>query len=106
MTFRSCLRKVFKIYKNGLESKLDDELSRNESQIETYFDSVCISKSFMVLYAIDHSVLRVRYKKQAGDKLNCTPFVRQYDILSNKWGVLLCQKEYQTNDIRRNSKNW
>ena len=27
-------------------------------------------------------------------------------ILSNKWGVLLCQKEYQTNDIRRNSKNW
>ena len=38
--------------------------------------------------------------------VNCTPFVRQYDILSNKWGVLLCQKEYQTNDIRRNSKNW
>ena len=38
--------------------------------------------------------------------LNCTPFVRQYDILFNKWGVLLCQKEYQTNDIRRNSKNW
>ena len=43
-----------------------------------------------------------------GDRqsLNCTPFVRQYDILSNKWGVLLCQKEYQTNDIRQNSKNW
>ena len=40
-------------------------------------------------------------------KMNCTPLVRQYDIiLSNKWGVLLCQKEYQTNDIRRNSKNW
>ena len=38
--------------------------------------------------------------------LNCTPFVRQYGILSNKWGVLLCPKEYQTNDIRRNSKNW
>ena len=38
--------------------------------------------------------------------LNCTPFVRQYDILSNKWGVLLCQKEYQTSDIRQNSKNW
>ena len=38
--------------------------------------------------------------------VNCTPFVRQYDILSNKWGVLLCQKEYQTNDIRQNSKNW
>ena len=65
MTFRTCLRKVFKIYKNGLESKLDDELSRNESQIETYFDSVCISKGFMVLYAIDHSVLRVRYWRPA-----------------------------------------
>ena len=38
--------------------------------------------------------------------LNCTPFVRQYDILSKKWGVLLCQKEYQANDIRQNSKNW
>ena len=38
--------------------------------------------------------------------LNCTPFVRQYDILSKKWGVLLCQKEYQTNDIRRNSREW
>ena len=38
--------------------------------------------------------------------LNCTPFVRQYDILSNKWGVLLCQKEYQTSDIRQNSKSW
>ena len=30
--------------------------------------------------------------------MNCTPFVRQYDILSNKWGVLLCQKEYQTDE--------
>ena len=39
-------------------------------------------------------------------EMNCTPFVRQYGILSNKWGVLLCQKEYQTNDIRQNSKNW
>lgn len=38
--------------------------------------------------------------------LNCTPLVRQYGILSNKWGVLLCQKEYQTNDIRRNSRSW
>ena len=43
---------------------------------------------------------------QAECDVNCTPFVRQYDILSNKWGVLLCQKEYQTSDIRQNSKNW
>ena len=38
--------------------------------------------------------------------LNSTPFVRQYDILFSKWGVLLCQKEYQTNDIRRSSREW
>ena len=45
-------------------------------------------------------------KDSRTDDVNCTPFVRQYGILSNKWGVFLCQKEYQTNDIRRNSKNW
>ena len=50
-------------------------------------------------------------KEKKGNKkpppgVNCTPHVRQYDILSNKWGVLLCQKEYQTNDIRRNSREW
>ena len=39
-------------------------------------------------------------------KMNSTPFVRQYGILSNKWGVFLCQKEYQTNDIRRSSRKW
>ena len=50
--------------------------------------------------------LRVTIKKRSRVSMNCTPFVRQYGILSNKWGVLLCQKEYQTNDIRRNSKNW
>ena len=36
--------------------------------------------------------------------MNSTPFVRQYDMLSNEWGVILCQKEYQTNGIRRNFK--
>ena len=39
-------------------------------------------------------------------KLNCTPFVRQYDILSNRWGDLLCQEENQTNDTHRNSRSW
>ena len=38
--------------------------------------------------------------------VNSPPFVRQYDILSNKWGVLLCQKEYQTNDTHRSSREW
>ena len=45
-------------------------------------------------------------RNPAASNLNSTPFVRQYDILSNKWGVLLCQKEYQTNDIRRSSREW
>ena len=26
-----------------------------------------------------------------GAIVNCTPFVRQYGILGNKWGALLCQ---------------
>ena len=49
---------------------------------------------------------RGAYKKSPDSYLNSTPFVRQYDILSNKWGVLLCQKEYQTNDIRQSSREW
>ena len=38
-------------------------------------------------------------------RLNSTPFVRQYGILNNKWGVLLCRKEYQTNAIHQNSRS-
>jgi hypothetical protein len=34
------------------------------------------------------------------------PFVRQYGILSSKWGVMLCQREYQTNGIRQNLSSW
>ena len=26
--------------------------------------------------------------------------------MNNKWGALLCQKEYQTNATRRNLSNW
>ena len=26
--------------------------------------------------------------------MNCTPFVRQYDILNNKWGVLLHKENH------------
>ena len=38
--------------------------------------------------------------------LNCTPFVRQYDILDNKRGALLWQKGYQTNATHQNSRRW
>ena len=41
-------------------------------------------------------------KKQT---LGCTPFVRQYGILNNKRGALLCHEgSYQTNDTHQNSK--
>ena len=44
-------------------------------------------------------------RKREGPGLNSPPFVRQYGILNNKWGVLLCRKEYQTNAIHQNSRS-
>ena len=41
-----------------------------------------------------------------GAGMNYTPFVRQYGILDNKWGALLCQKEYQINNTRQHLRNW
>ena len=40
------------------------------------------------------------------EDVNCTPFVRQYGILDNKWGDLLCQKENRTNGIHQNLSSW
>ena len=51
---------------------------------------------------IDHAMKEIH----AAALLNCTPFVRPYDILSNRWGDLLCQEENRTNDIRRSSRKW
>ena len=45
-------------------------------------------------------------RNPAASNLKNTPLVRQYIILSNKWGVFICQKEYQTNDIRQSSREW
>ena len=33
-------------------------------------------------------------KKSGASPMNCTPFAGQYGILSNKWGVFICQREY------------
>lgn len=33
-------------------------------------------------------------KKSGASPINYTPFVGQYGILSNKWGVFICQREY------------
>lgn len=34
-------------------------------------------------------------KKSGASPMNYTPFVGQYGILSNKWGVFICQREYR-----------
>ena len=57
------------------------------------------------------NVIIIRYFFAVSHKLdvadvNCTPFVRQYDILSNRWGDLLCCEENRTNGTRRNSRSW
>lgn len=33
--------------------------------------------------------------------MSSTPFVRQYDMLSDEWGVLMGQKEQPTNDTHQ-----
>ena len=34
--------------------------------------------------------------------MNCTPFVGQYGILPNKWGVFICQREYHRIKLKLN----
>ena len=35
-------------------------------------------------------------------KVNCTPFVRQYGILFRKWGVFVCQRDNEsTTELKR-----
>ena len=48
---------------------------------------------------------QVKKQQEPEGAVNSTPFVRQYGILNNKWGVLLCQKGYQTNAIHQNSRS-
>ena len=47
-------------------------------------------------------------EKNPGQMLNCTPFVRQvwYNTCTKKWGVFLCLREYQTNDILESLSKW
>ena len=62
-------------------------------------DRLLCSGSYQFLYD------RINQQVMGHRKLNSTPFVRQYGILNNKWGDLLCQKGYQTNGIRQNSRS-
>ena len=41
-------------------------------------------------------------KKSGASPMNCTPFVGQYGILSNKWGVFICQREYHRIKLKPN----
>ena len=79
------------------EDLLEDEIIRDDLRSLPKSDRV---------YAEVGTYLYGEGETERASEVNCTPFVRQYDILSNKWGVLLCQKEYRTNDIRRNSRSW
>ena len=69
-------------------------------------DTYCVSDFYWIYHEYRRDLFMDKLLTAFWLPMNCTPFVRQYGILSNKWGVFLCQKEYQTNDIRRNSKNW
>ena len=77
-------------------------------QIEIKLDENCKEPKIIVVTNKMTDEINEIMKRLSDEqpKMDCTPFVRQYDILSKKWGVLLCQKEYQTNDIRRNSRSW
>jgi hypothetical protein len=37
--------------------------------------------------------------------MNCTPIVRQYDILKNNWGDFLCREGNQISDTQESSSN-
>ena len=43
--------------------------------------------------------------RRGNSGLNSTPFVRQYGILNNKWGVKLCQERKGIKNTRQNSKS-
>ena len=44
-------------------------------------------------------------KKSGASSMNCTPFVGQYGILSNKWGVFIYQREYHRIKFKLNGLN-
>lgn len=44
-------------------------------------------------------------EKSGASPMNCTPFVGQYGMLSNKWGVFICQREYHRIKLKLNGLN-
>ena len=46
-----------------------------------------------------------KIKEDEGAKLNCTPFVRQYGILNNKWGVFYAKRKAKSEVYRKIKQN-
>ena len=70
----------------------------------TYLDYVAIGNKIRELRHI-HNLSQTELADQLG--MNCTLIVRQYVILNNDWGVLLCQKGYQMHATQENlSARW
>ena len=69
------------------------------------FPENCLNRAVACCFAGQEKLSKKKNKKLESF-MNCTPFVRQYDILNNKWGDFLCQEEYQINDIHQNSRKW
>ena len=101
-------QKLPPVYVYAVETSIQLALTElNENLRDIYLEAYSHTEASEYIYQHTSSELyRIFGPYLPSYTVNCTPFVRQYDILSNKWGVLLCQKEYQTSDIRQNSKNW
>ena len=96
----------FNVWKRDEIGELIKDVSEIKIPAVTETNGDVIENAYHLIMAYFERAKPLLYKKSDPVTMNSTPFVRQYDILFNKWGVLLCQKEYQTNDIRRNSREW
>ena len=87
-----------------------DQISRNVSKWISDRNSKNASaeakKQTLNGHSLSATVQSFRKSYKVKTFLNSTPFVRQYDILSNRWGDLLYQEENRTNGTRRSLRSW
>ena len=89
-------------YGEMLDDRMEEGLSEEEAVA-----AVGSVEEIVRQTAADIPLAKIAGKGSAPRRLmNRTPFVRRCGIMSNKWGDYLCQREYQTNDTRRNSRDW
>ena len=94
---------IDKRWYDALSKHLKDETL--EEHLEDVIDEMCNQLPQREYERISAEIWQEDQEERKAREVNCTPFVRQYDILDNKWGASLCQKEYQTNDTRQNLRN-